>query len=155
MSAPDLLQWLLTCGKTGILRVEGNGVEKRLYFNKGAIVGASSSDPDLAFGQFPLDLGKVGEKTPMRLVRKQRATNLLLGGRLQQGGLVSGEGVGGCTACDDAPACPWQLLPRPDLVREPRQNAAAKPNTPGLEAAPPDEGAPALNRAQARAREVA
>ena len=93
MSAPDLLQWLLNGGKTGTLTVVHSGVQKRLLLARGAIVGASSSDPDLAFGQFLLDLGKIDEATLVSLVRKQRETGVMLGKLLTRDGILSEDDV--------------------------------------------------------------
>lgn len=89
MSVPDLLQWLLNGGKTGVLTVVNASARKRLFFDKGAIVGASSSDPDLAFGQFLLDLGKIDEQTLVKLVVRQRETGVMLGRLLVNEGLLA------------------------------------------------------------------
>lgn len=93
MSVPDLLQWLLNGGKSGALSVVSNGVRKCIYFLEGAMVGASSSDPDLAFGQFLLDLGKIDEKTLVSLVQRQRETGVMLGRLLTTEGLMTEEEV--------------------------------------------------------------
>lgn len=93
MPPPDVLQWLLTGNKSGVLSVSSGGVLKRLYFNQGWIVGASSSDPDMAFGQFLLDLGKISEEQLVKLVVKQRETGVMLGRILTNEGILSEEEV--------------------------------------------------------------
>ena len=75
MSVADLLQFLETGQKSGVLRVSRESVTKEIFFEKGSIIGSTSTDPKEYFGQFLLHYGKIDE-SQLRLAlesqRKQR-----------------------------------------------------------------------------------
>jgi hypothetical protein len=78
MSVPDLLQFLETGRKTGILKIDRAKINKHIYFEDGLIVGCFSNDPKEYLGQLLIHYGKIDEpqlQTAMELQRKS-------GGRL-------------------------------------------------------------------------
>lgn len=61
MSIADLLQFLEMGQKSGVLRVSRESVTKEIFFEKGSIIGSTSTDPKEYFGQFLLHYGKIDE----------------------------------------------------------------------------------------------
>jgi hypothetical protein len=54
MPLPDLLQWLSSAAKTGMLQVERNKLTRWIQFEDGHVAGCSSDDPPQRLGQFLL-----------------------------------------------------------------------------------------------------
>ena len=46
MQLPDVLQWLSSGRKTGILHLRSpKGIAKKIFFRKGSVISTASSDP--------------------------------------------------------------------------------------------------------------
>ena len=50
MEQPDLLQWLQSAKKSGVLRVASGATVRRIYFKDGGIVACMSNEPRLLLG---------------------------------------------------------------------------------------------------------
>src|SRR4026209_658985 len=61
MSVVDLLQFLETGQKSGVLRVSRESVTKEIFLEKVFIIGSISTDPKEYFSQFLLHYGKIDE----------------------------------------------------------------------------------------------
>ena len=72
MSVADLLQFLETGQKSGVLRVSRESVTKEIFFEKGSIIGSTSTDPKEYFGQFLLHYGKIDEAQLRLALESQR-----------------------------------------------------------------------------------
>jgi len=72
MSIADLLQFLETGQKSGVLRLNRESVTKEIFFEKGSIVGSTSTDPKEYFGQFLLHYGKIDEAQLRLALENQR-----------------------------------------------------------------------------------
>jgi hypothetical protein len=62
MSLADFLQWAGSGRKVGTLRLRSDALEKKIYFQDGAIIGSSSNDPREYLGQFMLSEGIITEQ---------------------------------------------------------------------------------------------
>ena len=72
MSIADLLQFIETGQKSGVLRVSRESVSKEIFVEKGSIVGSTSTDPKEYFGQFLLHYGKIDEPQLRLALENQR-----------------------------------------------------------------------------------
>ena len=72
MSVSDLLQFLATGRKTGLLRFSHAKVVKGIYFENGIIVGSSTNDPGEYFGQVLIHYGKINESQLQSAMEIQR-----------------------------------------------------------------------------------
>jgi hypothetical protein len=79
MSVMDLLQFLETGLKSGILKISRENVTKEIFFEKGTIVGSTSNDPKEYFGQFLLHYGKIDEPQLRLALERQRQNKVPLG----------------------------------------------------------------------------
>ncbi len=75
----ELLQWLAQGTKTGVLIIENEDTEKRIYFDRGTIVSSESSDSQEHLGRFLIAEGLIDEPTLDRALKLQQATQILLG----------------------------------------------------------------------------
>ncbi len=75
----ELLQWLAQGTKTGVLIIENEDTEKRIYFDRGTIVSSESSDSQEHLGRFLIAEGLIDEPTLARALKLQQATQILLG----------------------------------------------------------------------------
>jgi TonB family protein len=75
----ELLQWLAQGTKTGVLIIENEDTEKRIYFDHGTIVSSESSDSQEHLGHFLIEEGLIDEPTLARALKLQQATQILLG----------------------------------------------------------------------------
>lgn len=75
----ELLQWLAQGTKTGVLIIENDDTEKRIYFDRGIIVASESSDSQEHLGHFLVAEGLIDEPTLARALKLQQATQILLG----------------------------------------------------------------------------
>jgi TonB family protein len=75
----ELLQWLAQGTKTGVLVIENEDTEKRIYFDRGTIVSSESSDSQEHLGHFLIEEGMIDEPTLARALKLQQATQILLG----------------------------------------------------------------------------
>ncbi len=90
MLLPDVLQWLETGQRTGILHVRGTqGVAKRIWFETGAIVFTSSSDPREYLGQFLISRGYLTEDQLNKAMETQLNSGIKLGKILVMVGILS------------------------------------------------------------------
>jgi len=72
MSVVDLLQFLETGQKSGVLRVSRESVTKEIFLENGFIIGSTSTDPKEYFGQFLLHYGKIDEPQLRLALENQR-----------------------------------------------------------------------------------
>jgi hypothetical protein len=72
MSVVELLQFLETGQKSGVLRVSRESVTKEIFLEKGSIIGSTSTDPKEYFGQFLLHYGKIDEPQLRLALENQR-----------------------------------------------------------------------------------
>jgi Domain of unknown function (DUF4388) len=79
MQLSELLQWLALGQKTGILLIEGHGVQKRLYFLNGLVNFTSSSDRREYLGQFLVSHGYITEEELKKAMEVQEESKILLG----------------------------------------------------------------------------
>lgn len=89
MSISDLLQFLETGMKSGILKVCHEVITKEIFFEKGLIVGSTSNDPKEYFGQFLVHYGKADESQLKSALEKQRQSKMQLGHIFVSMGLLS------------------------------------------------------------------
>ena len=82
MSVADLLQFLETGQKFGVLRVSRESVTKEIFFEKGFIIGSTSTDPKEYFGQFLLHYGKIDEAQLRLALESQRQQRQVPLGRI-------------------------------------------------------------------------
>lgn len=89
MSLPDLLQWAGAGRKTGTLSLKSGTLNKKIYFQGGAIIGSSSDDTREFLGQFMLSEGIITEQQLKDAFDLQSQTKVMLGRILVKKGLVS------------------------------------------------------------------
>ncbi len=89
MALADLLQWAGAGRKTGTLVLKNDSLEKRIYFQNGAIVGSSSNDTREFLGQFVLSEGLITEHQLKDCFDLQAQTKVMLGRILVKKGLLS------------------------------------------------------------------
>lgn len=82
MSMTDLLQFLETGQKSGVLRVSRESISKEIFFEKGVIIGSTSTDPKEYFGQFLLHYGRIDEPQLRLALENQRHQRLMPLGRI-------------------------------------------------------------------------
>lgn len=91
MSLPDLLRWLSESQQTGALVFQVGPVRKKLFFQNGTLVSASSSDPREFLGQFLLRKGWISEAQLIKAVEEQIQTGRILGRLLIEKGWLTEE----------------------------------------------------------------
>jgi hypothetical protein len=79
MPFADLLQWVSQSRKTGTLAIEGDPYNKKIYFQNGLVVAASSENPIEFLGYYLVGWGYVGEDELQELLDMQEQYNTLLG----------------------------------------------------------------------------
>lgn len=80
MMVPDVLQWLSQGQQTGILHIRGTqGITKKIFFDRGAIVSTASSDPREYLGQFLISRGYLSEDQLNKAMETQIQTGIMLG----------------------------------------------------------------------------
>jgi len=89
----DLLRALSESGKTGTLIVVDRNVERRLFFEAGAIVAAASTAPGESFGRLLVERAIIQEQVLQNAERVSGARAALLGRRLVDLGVVSEEEI--------------------------------------------------------------
>ena len=91
----DLLRDIFESSETGVfVVVDGNGVERRLFFEDGAIVSASSTAPDESLGCLLVEKAIIHEHHLKSAEEQDRYNTKLLGQRLVDLGAVSEEEIG-------------------------------------------------------------
>jgi len=91
MEQPDLLQWLQSARKTGVLRVADGATMRRIYFKDGSIIACSSNEPRLLLGQFMLANGRLEEAALQEFMKLQERSGKNLGRLLVDAGKISEE----------------------------------------------------------------
>lgn len=89
MPFSDLLQFLNSNTNTGTLQIRKKQILKMIYFEKGAIISSSSSDPREYLGHFLVSQGLINEEELRIAMDVQRNSKMLLGKILVMGGKVS------------------------------------------------------------------
>ena len=89
MTLPDLLQWLGTAQKTGVLKLAQGGITKTLYLEGGLVTGSSSDDPSEFLGQFLLSYGRITEEQLRDTLNSQQGSSEYLGALLVRKGTLS------------------------------------------------------------------
>ncbi|MCI0407474.1 MAG: DUF4388 domain-containing protein, partial [Acidobacteria bacterium] len=89
----DLLRALSESGKTGTLIVVDHNVERRLFFEEGAIVAAASTAPGESFGRLLVERAIIQEQALQNAERVPGERGALLGRRLVALGVVSEEEI--------------------------------------------------------------
>ncbi len=85
----DVLQWISTSRKTGILHIRGtNGVTKRIFFRGGMICSTASSDPREYLGHFLISRGYLTEDQLNKAMETQIQTGIKLGKVLVMVGII-------------------------------------------------------------------
>jgi hypothetical protein len=79
MNVADLLQFLATGKKTGMLKFERAKIVKQIYFDNGLIIGAGSNDPKEYLGQLLIHYGKLDESRLKAALEIQRQSGGKLG----------------------------------------------------------------------------
>ena len=93
MSVSDLLQFLEVGRKTGTLKIARGAIVKKIYLERGAIVGSKSNDPKELLGQVLLHYGKIGEDQLHSSLEIQREVGGKLGLILCERGFVTNNDV--------------------------------------------------------------
>ena len=78
MHVSDLLQFMATGRKTGMLKLDRGKIVKQIYFEKGLIIGSQTNDPKEYLGQLLIHYGKLDESQLRAALQIQRDS----GGRL-------------------------------------------------------------------------
>lgn len=89
MELSELLQWLSQGQKTGTLVVVNRRTAKQIYFRKGKIVSAASSDPREYLGHFLVRQGLIDEGQLAMAMSRQEEEKALLGRILVDMDLIS------------------------------------------------------------------
>ncbi len=87
----ELLQWLSQGTKTGVLLIENDTLQKKIYFDAGKIVFSESNNPYEHLGSFLIRERLIDEATLARAVKLQESTQILLGKVLVTLGSISEE----------------------------------------------------------------
>lgn len=91
MALADVLQWLGSARKSGVLELESNRVTTRVYYGNGRIIGCSSEDPPKLLGQFLLFHGQITEDVLRESLAVQESTGRSLREILEENGLMTSE----------------------------------------------------------------
>src|SRR5262245_30149103 len=62
MTLPDLLQWMGTARKTGMVTLSQGTITKKIFIETGLVTGSVSNDPSEYIGQFLLSYGRITEE---------------------------------------------------------------------------------------------
>lgn len=79
MNLPEILQWIKFGRKSGTAIFERQGVVKKIFFEDGLIISASSNDPKEYLGQVLICFGWIDEATLNEAFLRQRSSKRLLG----------------------------------------------------------------------------
>jgi len=79
MSFADLMQWLSSSSKTGMLVVDGPAYTKKIYFNHGHVVAVSSDNPREMLGYYLVGWGYCSEEDLRYLIEMQDHFRAMLG----------------------------------------------------------------------------
>lgn len=93
MDLPEVLQWIASARKTGTLHLERRSVQKRIYFQVGAIYTSWSNDPRESMGQILVRERLVTEEQLFKALLRREHQGRMLGVMLIEDGTVSEEDV--------------------------------------------------------------
>jgi uncharacterized protein DUF4388 len=96
MDLPEVLQWITSSRKTGTLHLERRSVQKRIYFQGGAICTSWSNDPRESLGQILVRERLVTEEQLFKAMLSCEQKGGLLGVLLVGDGIVSEDDVRRC-----------------------------------------------------------
>jgi hypothetical protein len=87
----DLLQWAKNEGRTGALVIRRSAREKRIYFDRGDVVGCLSDDPAEFYGQHLLIRGHLTDRQLFEALTRCTQQKVRLGSALRELQLLSDE----------------------------------------------------------------
>lgn len=93
MDLPEVLQWIASARKSGTLHLERRSVQKRIYFQGGAIYTSWSNDPRESMGQILVRERLVTEEQLFKALLRREQEKRMLGVMLIDDGTVSEEDV--------------------------------------------------------------
>jgi hypothetical protein len=93
MDLPEVLQWITSSRKTGTLHLERRSVQKRIYFQSGAIYTSWSNDPRESLGQILVRERLITEEQLFKAMLGCEQKGGLLGVMLVADGTVSEEDI--------------------------------------------------------------
>ena len=85
----DLLQWVETSRKTGVIEIEQRHIKKAIVCREGRIVACTSHDPSTRLGQSLLAQGKITESQLQDALAVHEASGKILGEVLVESGMVT------------------------------------------------------------------
>ena len=91
MVLPELLQWLSMGQKTGTLVIDNGNVEKKIFFDDGAILSSASTDPKEYLGCFLSSHGYLPDEQIDEALARQKSERKLLGQILVNMGAIAEE----------------------------------------------------------------
>lgn len=91
MELAELLQWVSQSGKTGMLRISQDHIQKQIYFRKGRIIATGSDNPTEQLGHFLVSQGYLAESKLAEAMTQQQDTGMFLGKILVTEGVISEE----------------------------------------------------------------
>jgi len=89
MTLPDLLQWLGTARKTGLVTLSQGTITKKIFIETGLVTGSVSNDPAEFIGQFLLSYGRITEEQLRDALAKKERSQDYLGSHLVRMGAIS------------------------------------------------------------------
>lgn len=93
ISITDLLQWVETARKSGVLTVQRDGAQRRVMFTDGRITACSSDEPHTLLGQALVARGVIDETTLRSALGVQARTGGNLGAILVESGAVASKQI--------------------------------------------------------------
>jgi len=91
MPLADLLQWVGSSRRTGMLQLELDKVVKEIHFRDGEIVGCSTDDPPERLGQYLIGRGRISERQLTQALAEQETSGKHLGAILVEKGALHAE----------------------------------------------------------------
>ncbi len=82
LSLPEIVSGAEALGKTGIIRIQRDDVEKRFFFEDGAIIFVTSTRQGERFGEFLTDIGCLDLQRMQRLLEESRRRGVRFTGDL-------------------------------------------------------------------------
>ena len=95
MPLPDLLQWMASAAKSGMLKVERKKLTRYIQFEEGRVIGCSSDDPPQRLGQFLLSRELITPEQLREALEQQETNGKHLGRTLVDLGFLSAENLAG------------------------------------------------------------
>jgi hypothetical protein len=89
MALQDLLQWLGTARKTGLVTLSQGTITKKIFIETGLVTGSVSNDPAEFIGQFLLSYGRITEEQLRDALASKEKSPEYLGTHLVRMGAIS------------------------------------------------------------------